>query len=385
MRFQPPLERPGLYHGAVGIVGEDDFPPDDRRWLAFEARRPDRILLVDGDPGPSVYSHETYYLETALRLRAAEDEAPPGGSAPRDSEGAKWPTPYDPVRLDAGVPGSAAPASLPDLSGFSVVVLCNLGELQDQAAEDLAKFVTGGGRLLIFTGDRVRSGAYSRLHQAGVLPAQVQGPEEPGVYRLAEWSKDHPIFEPFDQPEHGDLRALTFARITRLVPEPGARPLASAEGKRPLIVEGTAGRGRCLIVAAPADNAWGDWAVGRLYLPLIHQLVGYLAGRVPASARVRLESASADGAKAAGVAIDGEVAVVRNIDQAESDLERTAPETLREAYRLPFPRPATLAARNGDEELPSSRTRADELWRWVLSALLVVLVVEAFVANRTYA
>ena len=67
---------------------------------------------------------------------------------------------------------------------------------------------------------------------AGVLPARVQGPDEPGVYRWSEWSKDHPIFEPFDQPEHGDLRGLIFARITRLAPEPGARVLVSAEGKR---------------------------------------------------------------------------------------------------------------------------------------------------------
>ena len=69
VRFPIALPEPGLYHGSVGIAGEDDFAADDRRWLAFEARRPERILLVDGEPGPSIYSHETYYLETALRLR----------------------------------------------------------------------------------------------------------------------------------------------------------------------------------------------------------------------------------------------------------------------------------------------------------------------------
>ena len=53
----------------VEVAGGDDLPFDDRRWLAFEARRPDRVLLVDGEPGPSVFGNETYYLETALRLR----------------------------------------------------------------------------------------------------------------------------------------------------------------------------------------------------------------------------------------------------------------------------------------------------------------------------
>ena len=349
-------------------------------WLAFEAKRPDRILLVDGEPGPSVYSHETYYLETALRLRIAET-----GSSSGESEEIIWPTPYDPVRLDWGGAGSDALAPLPDLSGFTVVVLCNIGEIPDPAADALVRFVTGGGRLLIFTGDRVRAGAYPLLRRAGILPAQVQRPEEPGVYRWAAWSKDHPLFEPFDQPEHGDLRALAFDRITNLLPDSGTRLLASADGKRPLLVESAAGRGRCIMVAVPADNAWGDWAMGRLYLPLMHQLVGYLAGRVPDGVRVRHEPAGTGSAQTAGVAIEGEVAVVRNIDPAESDLERTTTETLREVYRLPFPHPAQVASRQGDDVLPAGSIRSDELWQWILSALLVVLVVETFVANRTYA
>ena len=69
VRIPIELREPRLYQGSVNIAGDDDFAADNRRWLAFEARRPERILLVDGQPGSSIYSHETYYLEAALRLR----------------------------------------------------------------------------------------------------------------------------------------------------------------------------------------------------------------------------------------------------------------------------------------------------------------------------
>ena len=51
------------------IESDDALAIDNRRWVAFEARHPDRILLVDGQEGRSVFSSETYYLETALRLQ----------------------------------------------------------------------------------------------------------------------------------------------------------------------------------------------------------------------------------------------------------------------------------------------------------------------------
>ena len=43
--------------------------------FAFETRMPERVLLVDGEPGPSVFGNETYYLETALRLSLPGEQA----------------------------------------------------------------------------------------------------------------------------------------------------------------------------------------------------------------------------------------------------------------------------------------------------------------------
>src|SRR5262249_12470737 len=128
--FSVPLPQPGLYSGFVEVTDEDDFPPDNRRWLAFDARPPDRLLLVDGEPGATVYGNETYYLEAALRLRLSDN-----GPAL---------TPYAPDRLAWG-----DGAGLPDLAPYRAVVLCNVERLADADVTRLTAFVTGGGSLLV--------------------------------------------------------------------------------------------------------------------------------------------------------------------------------------------------------------------------------------------
>ncbi len=369
VRFEVPIKEPGLYHGFVEVAGGDDLPFDDRRWLAFEARLPDRVLLLDGQPGPSVYGNETYYLETALRLRLPGDDS----TAPA--------TPYEPTRLS----GSGEGNSLPDLSPFRAVALCNIAEISPDESRALARFVESGGSLIIFTGEQVKQGAYAALEEARLLPARVQGPAELGSYRFADWVKDHPILCPFADPQYGDLRTLRFRRITRLLADPDARVLATAPEGVPLLVEKAAGQGRVIVFAFPADNAWGDWAIRRLYVPLVHQLLGYLTNRLPETSPVRFERAGPGPAQSPGVILNIGSALVRNVDAAESEIERTTVAKLREAYRLPEGTRSVAREEDGADNLAATGERPDELWRTVAWALLVVLVVELFVANRTYA
>jgi hypothetical protein len=367
IRFEVPIDQPGLYHGFVEVVGGDDLRFDDRRWLAFEARRPDRVLLVDGEPGPSIYGNETYYLETALRLKLPDDQSTAS------------PTPYEPTRLARG----GRRSSLPELGPFAVVALCNVADVSSADVGSLRDFVESGGGLIIFAGDQVRPGADGALQQAGLLPARLQGPAELGSYRFADWVKDHPLFGPFADPQYGDLRTLRFRQIARLLAEPDSRVLATATDGSPLAVERSIGRGRSLIFAFPADNAWGDWSIHRLYVPLVHQLLGDLTGRLPETGRVRFVRAGEVGAQSPGVSVKDGRAVVRNVDAAESEIERTTAARLREVYRLPQ---GHKDDRRQEEAtaLAAAGERPDEVWRAVAWVLLAVLVVEMFVANRTY-
>lgn len=374
VQFAPPIQKPGLYKGYVEVVGEDDFPLDNRRWLAFEARTPDRLLLVDGQPGNTVYANETYYLEAALRLRLPDKGAPL--------------TPYEPERL-AWNEG----AHLPELKPYRVVALCNVASLSEDEVGRLRGFVSGGGRLLIFTGNHVRAAGYAALHQAGLLPAAIAETQANAestlvagldLFRFATWDKDHPIFRPLSDPQHGDLRRIGFRKITPFKPDPGAKVLAATEAGHPLVVEGRLEQGVILLIATAADRDWSDWPQSRLYVPLIHQIMGYLTGRLPENQRIINAPAGPGRDNPPGVTQEGQKILVHNIDPEESVIERLTVEQFRQAFGLSGGESA-LAARPDSHvaHLLPGNQRPDELWPYVIWLLLLILVIEVFVANRS--
>jgi hypothetical protein len=367
VRFSTAIQKPGLYKGYVEIASTDDFALDNRRYLAIEARLPDRVLLVDGEPGVSVYGNETYYLEAALRLRLPLK----GGSI----------TPYEPERL-----AWANEAALPDLRDFRLLVLCNVASMPEEGVLRLRRFVLGGGSLLFFTGKHVRAEGYEPFTAAGWLPARVVGPAAPGLYRFDHWDKEHPILKPFSDPQQGDLRRLVFHQVTKLEPTPGAKVLAAVQTGEPLLLESRLERGKILLFASSADRDWSSWPETRLYVPLIHQLVGYLTERLPENQRVQEKPAGSGKEAEPGITSVENTVVVRNLDPTESEMERLTEEQFRKAYHLPLldadiANRRAAAAANG----ASGSERPDEIWTYVVWLLLIVLVGELFVANRTHA
>ena len=367
VRFTTSIHKPGVYKGHVELTSDDEFPLDNKRYLAIEARTPDRVLLVDGEPGPSVYANETYYLEAALRLRL-----PRKGSSL---------TPYEPERLAWGQ-GS----TLPDLRPFRLVVLCNVAAMPENEVLRLSGYVAKGGSLLIFTGKQVQAEGYEAFHRAGLLPALVEGQAGPGAFRFDTWEKDHPIFRPFSDPQEGDLRRVVFQRITRLKPNQNAKVLAAAQSGEALLVRGGLQNGKVLIFASAADRDWSSWPQSRLYVPLIHQMAGYLTERLPENQRVQEKPAGPGSENEPGIVAGDKNLVVRNVDPGESEIERLTEEQFRKAYRLPALDAAAMKKR-AVAALPAlpGTERPNEIWTYVIWALLLVLIGELFIANRTHA
>jgi hypothetical protein len=366
VHFSVPVARPGLYTGFVEVGDTDDFRLDNRRWLAFDARPPDRLLLVDGEPGRTVYTNETYYLEAALRLRL------PGQGDPL--------TPYDPERL-AWNEG----ATLAGLDRYRLVILCNVERLSAADLESLVAFVSRGGSLLVFTGGRVQSAGYAPLQRAGLLPAAALGPAGPDAFRFGTWDKEHPVLRPLSDPQQGDLRRIVFHHLTRLKPTPGAKVLARTQSGEPLLVEGRLGGGTVLLFASAADRKWSDWPQSRLYVPLIHQMVGYLTGRLPENGRVRTAPTGPGRDNPPGVSADGRSVIVRNLDPAESEIERLSAEDFRKAYNLPKADGGAARVRTARVTPVPESQRPGELWTYVVWILLVLLGIEFVIANRTHA
>jgi hypothetical protein len=350
----PELTADGIYEGSVLIDRRDDLQLDNRRWVAFESRHPDRLLLVDGQQGRSVYTNETYYLETALRLRM------PFGLGPERS--------FEIERI-VWEDGNG----FPSLEGFRAVVLCNVARLRSTDADRLRQYVSDGGNLLIFGGDQTTPTILAALREAGLMSGQLAGQPVKGLFRCRNWDRQHPVFRPFDDPQQGDLRRIGFDQLLEirdLAPE--AKVLIEA-GPYPLVVEQPLGKGTTLLVTAAADRDWGDWPQSRLYVPLVRQIMAYLTdqleGRqpvrnllvqqlgagtdsaVPAGTEggvladsTKTGDAKSGAASRAGIVQEGTVRVVRNIDPRESILDRVSADELRELLNLDPKTPQQAAA-----------------------------------------
>jgi hypothetical protein len=264
------------------------------------------------------------------------------------------------------------------------VIAANLADWSNADARAVRDRVLAGGHLVIFAGDRVIPQGYERLRALRVLPVEVGEEVEGGLFRLASWEKDHPIFRALSDPQHGDLRRLEFRKVTRLKPGDGARVLARLNTGDPWLVESALGAGKVLVFAVGTDRDGGDWVVGRLFLPLVHQVLGYLTDRLPESGHIRALATGPGRLNPPGVDRINDTLIVRNLDPRESAFERIPEREFRRAYHLPEAeprrsRPETLAGLTP----AAGSMRPDELWRPLVWWLFVVLVVETFVANRT--
>ena len=224
------------------------------------------------------------------------------------------------------------------------------------------------------------------MYRAGLLPGRIKALLGPDLFRFAKWDRQHLIFRPLSDPQQGDLRRIAFHHLCQVEPAPAARVLASAQGGEPLLVEGRVERGTVLLFASAADLDWGDWPKGRLFVPLVHQMIGYLAERLPENAAVQSAPTGPGRDNPPGITRTERAVVVRNLDPRESEMEQLSERQFREALQLVEKDSGSSQARppGAAERAPGSQ-RPDELWAFVLWTLLLVLVAEVFIANRTHA
>jgi hypothetical protein len=260
-----------------------------------------------------------------------------------------------------------------------------VADLPASDAKALADYVNHGGGLVVFTGDRVAADGVAPLVEAGLGVGQVVGPESSPArpWRLDRWEPAHPLLRPFAEPEHGDIRRPAFDSITKIVPDPSARILARFRGGEPALLERSVGRGKVVWFTSSCDRAWGDWPRGRMFLPMVHQMVAYASGRLDGGP-ARSELASAGQAPGL-VEAEGFLRVV-NSDPFESETARCTPQEFADRYGFALPEVKAVAAKPRPASgTVDDRLRGDEIWPWLALGLIGVLMFEQFLANRTAA
>jgi hypothetical protein len=182
-----------------------------------------------------------------------------------------------------------------NLVTYDAVFLCNVASVTETEARLLYAYVSQGGGLAIWLGDQSRAENFERrlgleAAEQRLLPAS---PREivTGEFRFDPRDYDHPFVQPFRGFERAGLVTVPIWKYLRLEPYPGTRAtVALWIGEHPVLVDESFGQGRVAMVAVPgavASNVgatdateWSALAVWPSFPPLVQELLAALiAGR----------------------------------------------------------------------------------------------------------
>jgi len=288
----------------------------------------------------------------------------------------------------------------------------------------MKKFLERGGGLLVVSGDRTTW----PQGEAELLPGKFGATVDRTSGRsgsLGYLDYSHPVFEVFKAPRSGDFSAAHVFRYRALQTAPADRVLARYDDGAVAAAERKLGGGRSIVWSTTLDDSWTDIAVKPVFLPLVHQLVRYLAhyepptswltvgqvldltarakGRGDRSDRIVVtpggeriaQSNAGEGhegllelteqgiyeIRTTGAGNGRPEAIAVNLDPAESDLSAIDPRELVAAV-TGRATPTAAAPEQSQEMTREESERRQGLWWYLLMAGLLLLAAETVISNQ---
>jgi Aerotolerance regulator N-terminal/von Willebrand factor type A domain len=379
--------RAGSEAAGILVLEGDDHPFDNRLALAPPLPARVRILYLGGvDAGDP--RQPLFYLQRAFPVTALE------------------------------VPEIVArgPERTLDIDpGTQLVVVT---EALPPPAQQALRAHLGRGRAALVVLDRPGAAAA----QAGLLPG-LAGTEGPDDGLLTAVDLGHPVLAPFADPRFGDFTRIRFWKHRRIDERrlPGARVLARFDDGSPAWLTIPAGRGTIYLMTSGWQPADSQLALSSKFVPLLHGILETSAGLDSGQAQFLVGDPVTLPAREPGSAWrvrapDGRVLAIPvgataftetdqpglytlsmgtgeprrfavNLDPAESATAPLPPEAL-ERIGLAAPVAAagtglTAGAQAREQSFQAGLERDQALWRWLVVAVLLVLLVETWLAPRT--
>jgi hypothetical protein len=254
VRFRHVFDTPGDNPGSI-VVGKEGA-----QTFYFNSRILPRIpvLLVNGHPSMDPQQDAAIFIGKAL--------------APTDTS---------PFAVTTAPADKITPQ---DVAAATVVVLADVGRAPAPVIDALQALLARGGGVFLLPGDDVNADAFNaqfgpvapcKLRQILLAhPADGQAAET-----LTHIDFDHPIFEVFALPHHGDLTLTNFAKYWETTDTQLSRVLARFGDGRPAIMEREIGKGISIAMVSAVNPQWNDLSLQSVFLPLMHQTLRYLAVR----------------------------------------------------------------------------------------------------------
>ena len=382
------LDKP-IVKGTVR-AGSDQMPADNTFHFTVSPAAPVSLLVVDGGAG----DHDaSLYLTKALAISTA-------------------PT----FQTDVMPVVRVSPANF---EKRAVVILNDVAFPPAAANGALKQYVERGGGLLIAAGEHTTWPQGEKDLLPGTLGPTVDRTAGRGA-TLGFLDHSHFVFEIFKAARSGDFSAAQIYRYRRIDVAPGDRVLARFDDGAVAAAERKVGAGRVIVWASALDDSYSDLPKKPVYLPLVHQLVKYLAQfeaprawqtvgqvvdvqsltksranwvvvtpsgkRVPQSGPLELDEQGVYEVRPTGGAdAFAAQAIAVNIDPAEEDLTPIDPAELVAAvtgHAAAAPASALPTAAEAEQFDIKEAERKQSFWWYLLVTGLLLLAAETVVSNR---
>lgn len=374
------LESPyGFHRGEIRIEPGDNLREDDRFPFAIERTDPHRVLFL----------HQAGENRGELYYRTALDAASNAGFV------------LEPLAVDQ--------AANQSLSKYAFVVLSDIGSMPVGLEDNLKRYVSGGGSLLIALGPYAAAGRRVPVVNLAILESRTSSRDAERFQTVASADPEHPAIRKTNK-----LEGVEFLQAVRV--DPGkARVIARLTDQTPILLDQQVGEGRVLVFASTFDNLSNDFPLHLSFLPFVEETARYLGGQQDRLANLAVDSfVDLRAAKEQRAAVDvidpdgkhplslkeattaqsfqvtregfyeihrgngRQELVAVHADRRESDLSTIRPETL-QLWKSTGRPESVSAAVNGEQ---SEQNRPWSLWRYALLLVLLLAVVESIFASR---
>jgi len=375
----------GTHVGEVTLNG-DSFAVDNKFYFTVDVLPKIRVLVVNGEASDDWFDDEGHWFGLAVSS-AAES----------------------PFTLESVEPAALSAASLRQ---NDVAVLLNVGDLSGSQAAAVSSYVESGGALLIAPGDRVDADRFNQQFSE-ISPASLQFQESSGrddYLVIADFNRRHPILRPLE----ADW-SVRFQGHWTMTPDAEADVLMQFDNSEPALVERSVGEGKVILFASTMDLEWNNLPLQALFLPFVHETLRHLV-QPPTKQRAyqigdtfsvvldgQTNEVQAQGPDGNALEFIDENFVVNaatpgliratvdgvpqtyavNVIPEESRFAKTAVSNLYDTIINPDTEPfQSQAVRTA--QLIEELERPQRIWWWILSLVMLLLVAEVLVANRTY-
>jgi len=387
----------GNASGNIDVVFEDEsITIDNRYFFVLEDKTKAQLLAINGEPHKDTVQDELFFLERAINL----------------PDLAKY-------SLIKTIPQKARAYNF---SNYRAVILANVKNLDRETLQRLTYYVRAGGGLLIALGDNVKPKTFNRFF-ADLTPASLTEPAFKSVNRetsviLAEVDFQHSIFGLFADPGQSDPSSAQFYQYFKTEPLTPESALAFFDDGNPAILERKVGAGKVILFTSSLDAEWNNLPVKAIFLPLIYQTLDYVASErkgqksLLVGDSVPLRNAQLTPLNNSDCAVkypsgkkvvpDGDVFydtsepgiyeirknsktsyVAVNVDPRESDLTPIPPDELQDLVARVSETNIQSVSFSG-VKLDEQQEKNQKIWRFVILGVILLLIAETWLANRTY-